>query len=323
MAQQRLSAHWWCDSVATVTGRGCAAVILGVAAASMAGCAGPAEPPAQSAQVAAATSAPAGLARNLVPEGYQGRYRTAATVLEDPRHGPQLCYSTTYSLPPSCEGPDVLGWEWSGLPARSASGTRWGSYELVGTFADGSFTLSEPATAVDEQLAVGGFALAQMPTPESPCAQPADPSPPPEGLAVSEGGAQQALARAGALAGFAAAWLFDSSGGPGQAGEAGTDWSRQVVNVSAAGDPAQAYAGVRQVWGGAVCVRQVPRSQSELAQIQAALPELPGWFTSGPDVHAGVVHLAVVHATIEQQRDLDEAFGAAAVLLTSQLEPLD
>ena len=96
-----------------------------------------------------AAPAPSADERNLVAEAYEGRYRTAATVLESPGHGPQLCSAVAESMPPQCGGPDVLGWDWSVVPAESAAGTTWGDHELVGTFTDGAFTLTEPAVVRD------------------------------------------------------------------------------------------------------------------------------------------------------------------------------
>ncbi|MGH8829004.1 MAG: hypothetical protein ACRDVZ_15690, partial [Jiangellaceae bacterium] len=63
-------------------------------------------------------TAPSAPDSELVPEGYDGRFRTYATVLESPEHGPQLCHGVAESLPPQCGGPDIAGWDWSAVEAE-------------------------------------------------------------------------------------------------------------------------------------------------------------------------------------------------------------
>ena len=61
--------------------------------------------------------------------GAPGTYQASGTVLESPEHGPQLCHVVMESLPPQCEGIDLVGWDWSAVDdEESASGTTWGSY---------------------------------------------------------------------------------------------------------------------------------------------------------------------------------------------------
>src|SRR5688500_15971617 len=86
------------------------------------------------------------------------RYEADLTVLESPDHGPQLCAAVADSYPPQCGGPDIVGWDWGEVDdAESANGTTWGSYHVVGTWDDGTFTLTEPATGpTGEGLAEAG-----------------------------------------------------------------------------------------------------------------------------------------------------------------------
>lgn len=78
-------------------------------------------------------------------------YQVTATVLEDGKHGPQLCGAVAESLPPQCGGPDIIGWDWETVPSESAAGTRWGDYTMVGTWDGERFTLVEPARPAGEQ----------------------------------------------------------------------------------------------------------------------------------------------------------------------------
>jgi hypothetical protein len=85
---------------------------------------------------------------DVVPDDYSGRFRvTYITVLSSPDHGPQLCAAVAESYPPQCEGLDIGGWDWSTVEHESAGGTTWGDYNVVGSFDDGVFTLTEPPSA--------------------------------------------------------------------------------------------------------------------------------------------------------------------------------
>lgn len=49
------------------------------------------------------------------------------------------------SLPPQCGGVPITNWDWDAVDGEeSASGTTWGEWHVVGTYADGALTLTEP-----------------------------------------------------------------------------------------------------------------------------------------------------------------------------------
>jgi hypothetical protein len=74
-------------------------------------------------------------------------YGGNVTVLESTDHGPQLCGAVAESYPPQCGGPDIVGWDWTAVEGEeSANGTTWGTFYLVGTWADGQLTLTRPPT---------------------------------------------------------------------------------------------------------------------------------------------------------------------------------
>ena len=204
--------------------------------------------------------------RNLVAEAYGGRFRALATVLESPGHGPQLCSTVAESLPPQCGGPDVLGWDWATVPAESVRGTTWGDYELVGTFSDGAFTLTEPAVVADPRAGQDGpvdddpFA--------TPCAPPAGGWAPPDPARATDEDLQAAQEVATATPGHAGLWIDQRMpAGEPITEENGNDPARIVLNASTAGDVAALDAALREVWGGSLCVSSAARSEADLLAV--------------------------------------------------------
>ncbi len=250
----------------------------------------------------------------LVPDGYDGRFRFAGTVLENPDHGPQLCSYVATSLPPQCGGPDVVDWSWEGLGAESVNGTTWGSYLVVGTWDGERLHLTEPARADDGQT--GHQEAADTPDFTSPC-------PPPEGgwrpvdpARTTTDTFERVSALASAEPDFAGFWIDQPPNG-------NNEPTRVIVNVRFTGDLERHERELREVWGGALCVSPAERTQDELNRVQDALNKLPGFSGSGQDVVAGVVDARVFVATERQQRELDGRFGAGVVRLSGLLQPID
>jgi hypothetical protein len=303
--------------------RRAALVAGGLGTAAVAGCGTPmavAEAP-----PAASSAAPAAVAgeRNLVADAYAGRYRAAVTVLESPGHGPQLCSSVAESLPPQCGGPDIVGWDWTAVPAESVGGTTWGDYELVGTFAGGAFTLTEPAVIRDPHAQPTGAPVEEDPF-ATPCAPPAGGWVPADPARATDEALQVAQEVAAGTPGYAGLWIDQQlPAGELITEENGNDPQRIVLNASTAGDVAALDAALREVWGGSLCVSSAPRSEADLLAVQEELMDVPGALSSGPDPATGTVSLAVVRGTLEHQQELDDRFGAGTVRLWGQLEPID
>lgn len=256
----------------------------------------------------------------LVPEAYEGRFRTFATVLESPEHGPQLCHAVATSLPPQCGGPDIEGWDWDAVEAESAGGTTWGSYVIVGTFDGETFTLTEPAAVDDGTI--------ERPVPEdpgftTPCPEPTDGWKPVDPERATDSAFQAATQRAQGANGFGGLWIDQQIPDGQQSEENANDPGRFVLNVTTTGDVDAMEREIREVWGGSLCVSEAPRTEAELASIQASLTDVPGMLTSAPDVRAGQVVVELVVATEERQRELDERFGAGTVRLQGVLVPID
>jgi hypothetical protein len=69
-------------------------------------------------------------------------------VLESPEHGPEMCANSLTSYPPQCGGLPVDGWDWEAVDnEESSGGTRWGVWQLTGTYRDGRLTLTGPPEA--------------------------------------------------------------------------------------------------------------------------------------------------------------------------------
>lgn len=252
------------------------------------------------------------------------RYEVDATVLESQDHGPQLCLGgVAESYPPQCGGPDIVGWDWAEVEGEeSANGTTWGMFHVVGTYADGRFTLTEPPAAPqppDESARESDFT--------SPCPVPAggwtvvDP-------ATATDVAQQAAAEhAAAEDDFAGLWVDQSINpaladglDPGEEMQA-NDPTKLVLNVRFTGDLDRHERELRARWGGALCVSGADRTEADLLAIQAEVSEMDGALWSSTDVVGNRVELGVVVDDGLQAR-LDERYGEGAVVVVPALHPI-
>ncbi|MGI8802528.1 MAG: hypothetical protein ACR2KV_10195 [Solirubrobacteraceae bacterium] len=256
-------------------------------------------------------------AESLVSADYDGRFRTIATVLESPQHGPQLCYGVDESLPPQCEGTDIAGWDWSTVDHEAANGTKWGRYTVIGTYDGDTFTLTEPAAMGGESGAPWADEI------ETPCPEPEDGWQPVDPALATEAAFQEAALRARDSDGFGGLWI-DQQIPDGQITEQNAnDPKRFVLNVTTTGDVEAMELALREVWGGSLCVSTASHTAAELVQVQRGIRDIPGLLSSGIDEVRGKVDLQVLVATEELQAELDERYGAGAVRLVGMLEPID
>ena len=95
--------------------------------------------------------------------------------------------------------------------------------------------------------------------------------------------------------------------------------------MSFTGDVAGHTGRLREVWGGALCVSQVPRSEAQLVAIQREVLQMEGLrgSSSGIDVYTNSVTVEPWVAWERQQKELDARYGAGAVALTGRLRPID
>jgi hypothetical protein len=263
---------------------------------------------------------------NLVPLGYDGRFRVVATVLESREHGPQLCHAVATSLPPQCGGPAVAGWDWGAVAHESVSGTRWGSYLVTGRWdaAANTLTLTEPAIAGD-QVPESAWANDPVPDFSSPCPAPAGGWVPLDRARATDETMERAIAAARADPDFAGAWLDQSylreSGGHGTGAE--NDPQRFVLNLRFTKDLPRHEREIRAIWGGALCLSRAERSLAELERIRATVTAELGQLSSNADEVTGVVEVTVTVATERDQARLDARFGAGVVVLNGWLRPID
>lgn len=265
---------------------------------------------------------------NVVDADYDGRFRAAATVLESPEHGPQLCDTVMESYPPQCGGPDIIGWDWSAVGGvESASGTTWGSYIITGTWDGQAFTLTETPRPNDGSLSTS----AVDPDFSSPCPEPEGGWQPVDPARATDEALNEALATASQSQDYAGGWIdqaylddLGASPNPSDIEGVANDPARLVLNLMFTRNLAEHEQEIREVWGGALCVSLGVRSEAELLDIQSRLhtdfPEISG---SGPDIRSGVLAAHTMVATTMMQSELDARYGGGAVVLHGYLQPVD
>jgi hypothetical protein len=242
-------------------------------------------------------STPSGKAPTPVPDG-KVRTNGLVTVL-DPGTGPQLCLGAiAESYPPQCGGPAIEGFEWGDVGFEEASGVKWGSYALTGTFDGTTFTVTDaiPAALYDAMAEPQedplGAACETPATTDTARATPED--------------LDATLAAASALPGYATAWLTGTT-----------------INVAVTEDEAGAESTLRETWGGPLCVTTVERTDADLnainQELQAALPTLLTSGSFAPDT----LDAEVVFDDGSIQDWADATYGDGLVRISSALTPVE
>jgi hypothetical protein len=169
------------------------------------------------------------------------------------------------------------------------SGKKWGAYLLVATFAEGTFTLTEPAKDND------GNAGPNPPMPDftSPC-------PVPSGGWRALDPAKATSDTLNTIAGmvyadpdFAGLWIDQQP--PPSGPSPMNDPAKLVLNVRFVGDLDRHEAEIRQVWSGALCLSAAKHPMVELTKIQQESMNEPGTTESSIDVITGTIHIGVDH----------------------------
>lgn len=193
----------------------------------------------------------AGETVRTAPDAGDVRYEGSFTVLESPGHGPELCANVATSLPPQCGGVPITNWDWDAVEGEeSASGTTWGSWHVVGTYADGALTLTEPPDAP------------RTPEPNRPDFSPACEEPDVVDPEAGEGAWETAThdLRLERIPDLVAIWVSGSGG-------TADDFVVNVIVRPGAGDAAT--TAVRERYAGPLCIveRDLP-TEAELRVVQ-------------------------------------------------------
>ena len=267
----------------------------------------------------AETTGDAGGATGATTEDGEPLYEFAGSVLEDDRHGPELCPGVmALSFPPQCGGVPTSGWSWDGVPGvQSEGGTTWAEVHVVGTWDGTAFTPTGTPTAIGP----GGWrsgADADAAAAEDDFGPACEDAEVVDEARTSDADFIAATGAVEALPTVAATWVSDG-------GAPSAEWTLNVVVTE---DAAGAEAAARPLWGGRLCVveRDQP-SAAELYEVQERLPEVLGEgtevFGSGPDTVAGHVTATVVVPTDEMQAAVDDEFGEGVVRLVGLLRPVE
>ncbi|MPZ60687.1 MAG: hypothetical protein GEU93_05200 [Propionibacteriales bacterium] len=263
-------------------------------------------------------------------DGRQDEMIAESMVLEDGSHGPQLCLGGVMdSLPPQCGGPDLPGWDWKAVSGFDQShGTRWGVFVVIGTYdrAAGTFTLTRPAVPAEEYDGTGlPEAEDNEPVWHTPCPEPdggwrvVDPA------LTSQHNFDQTMRAARARPDFGGLWVDQSinpaatDGNQANGEERLNDPEQMILNVAVTGDPSAAEADLRRTWGGALCVSPAKYTERHLVRIQRQIRSTPDLLSSG--IGDGRVEVTVVWDDGSLQAQLDEQYGAGAVVVSSALHP--
>jgi hypothetical protein len=229
---------------------------------------------------------------------------------------PALCLGgIADSLPPQCDGIPIEGWDWDGVQGeRTASGTTWGSYEVVGTYDGATFALIE---VLGPPMADGDGGVDFT----APCGEP-------------EGGwVAHDPSRAGrddfTLAAHAAESESDSTA-------VWIDYLEAPVGEQAGafigvfgftGDLERHEAELRELWGGPICVFQQATPFNELSRIQRDLgdggAEAVGLEQTYSDINVltNVVEIGAIVTSQEIEEALADRYGDGTVTVVPALVP--
>lgn len=253
-----------------------------------------------------------------------------ATVLDD-GEGPELCLGgIDASYPPQCGGPALIGWDWESLelPYEEASGVRWGTFGVVGTYDPGAqeFTVTEVIGPDDVEVVEPDTDPWR-----TPCPEPAGGWVVTDGSRASHADLDAAISTASALPDLSQVWV-DQSPNPARSAEPGSDPLEleramndpryTILNVAVTDDAAGAETAIREVWSGMLCVSEGVATEREL---QGIVEELFATRTDllqgGVDAVAGTVNITVLYDDGAIQAEVDAAHGPGVVVVSSALLP--
>jgi hypothetical protein len=243
-----------------------------------------------------AAAAPSDGAPTPVPDG-EVRTQGLVMVLDD-GDGPEMCLGgVAESYPPQCGGPALTDFDWGDVGFEEASGVKWGSYALTGTFDGTAFTVTDaiPAALYDV-----------MAEPEQdPLAAACDDATTTDTAKATPEDMDATLAAASALPTYATAWLTGNT-----------------INVAVTEDAEGAEAELRRTWGGMLCVTTVERTEADLNTINQELQaELGEQLLTSGSFAPDSLDAQVVFDDGSIQDWADETYGEGLVRISSALVP--
>jgi hypothetical protein len=246
----------------------------------------------------AAADGSSGAVPQPVPDGEVSTSGLVTVI--DAGNGPELCLgAVAESYPPQCGGPALADFDWGDVGSEEASGVRWGSYALTGTFDGSTFTVTDaiPAALYDTMAA---------PEEEPLAAACDDPTTTDTAKATPED-LDATLAAASALPTYASAWL-----------------TGDTINVAVTEDAEGAEAELRRTWGGMLCVTTVERTDADLNEVNQELQAALGdqLLTSG-STSPDSLDAHVVYDDGSIQEWADATYGDGLVRVSSALVPAE
>ena len=244
-------------------------------------------------------------------------YEATGMVIQTPQQDPQLCLgAVAESYPPQCQGIPLTGWSWDDVDGEErASGTTWGTFQVVGTY-DGEIFTIEDATKPESQDRESEDSI------DTPCSEPADGWSIPDPSRASHEHVVDAQTQASKEPDFAGLWIDYYDEPPG--GPTEEDQGKIILNVAFTGDLGRHEEELRELWGGPLCVVQHDHTLKELEQIQREFPaEEFGLETLWSDilVFEGAVIIGVVTVDEATLREIEDRYGDA-VEVTPRLRPV-
>lgn len=253
-------------------------------------------------------------------------YRGTGMVLESGSSGPDLCFSSMDSYPPQCGGGvPLVGWDWSEATGHeSASGTRWGSYEVTGHWDGESLTV----VSIGEPSPDGaGWPSDDADRLDIPCDEPDGGWVVPSDTPRPETEDNEALHEyINAQPEYSASWVNhsqDPSYDPDNLEEYQQDPAAVVTVVRFSEDAERHEAAMRELWGGPLCVIEGGVPQAELERIRIEVDEKVEFLSSGLDLVGGRIEYSVDVVDPELQEELDREYGEGVVVLHGNLQPVD
>ena len=249
----------------------------------------------------------------------QTRYQGDVFVLDEPDRGPVMCVGgVAESLPPQCEGIPIVGWDWSAVQGEeTASNTTWGSFHVVGTYDGDTFSVLDAGPSQVERSRGDPV--------DTPCPEPDGGWTAPDPTKASENDLLDLLRAVQDAPDFAGFWI-DYVEEPFMEGP--IEPAGIIANVAFTTNVDPHAAGIREIWGGPICLVQHERTYEELRRIQRELSdgaaaelglEVTG---SGVSQQDNRVEVGVVVASEAALAAIDDRYGEGTVLLMPELEPV-